>query len=854
MTVEEHIRIFSDLKCLSSVNDEVVTELAKGVDLHKKLKARASTLSGGQCRKLQLAMMFAGGSAVCCVDEVSTGLDPISRRRIWEILLAERGRRTIIMTTHFLDEADYLADDVAIMYKGSLRASGTAASLKHRYGDGYTIKLPNHSDIDIQLSGVAVHKEESRHQTVFRVATAALATELVEKLEQEKLHDYQISGPTMEELFLKVTGDKIVPIDDKSGEDVIAEPKEGHVKVGIIQNDYELTEGRPISAFKQWYILFCKRIRIFKRRFIPYFVAVAFAIVGAAVAPLLIKKFRVLITCPLPADLISESHYREDFGSSYYGSSSIYGSTGAGRDDFYVKKYVFGPSSKLNDTGSRFEIMADTYASNYTFSYSEDYPNGYNNGSQVKEQLLLVDTYDEFQNAVQKDWKTQIDRATYMSDDYSPWTTLRGGIWLGDANSKATVLVNVRQMSSVSQMTNFLNLMISGVPISAAYEEFAATQIPNLIYVRPLMFIIYFGLIMCCYPVFFVLYPTNERISNVRSMQYSNGIRPLPLWLSHLAFDSVFVLLISVAATGLLSASTPVWHGLGFVFVILFLYGLVCALLSYIISMFAKGAVTAWFMMALGQVVLYFAYFGGIIGVQSSIPYSDMDHIMNALFFGLGFISPAVCLERTLFIGLQQMAVMCNGRSSGSIYLYGGPILYLILQGVFLFALLLWWDSSFIMPFSFSRKSSQDQEASDIYSTDMITERKRLNTSTTDLRVDSVTKLFGKNVAVDNVTFGVQQSEIFALLGPNGAGKSTIISMIRGDIKPSTPSSTIDIAGHSIRTNALAARSSLGVCPQFDSADVLTVHETLRFFAQTRGVANIEYNVAAVIAACGLSE
>jgi ATP-binding cassette subfamily A (ABC1) protein 3 len=79
-------------------------------------------------------MMFAGGSAVCCVDEVSTGLDPISRRRIWEILLAERHRRTIIMTTHFLDEADYLADNIVIMYKGSLRAEGTAATLKNRFG------------------------------------------------------------------------------------------------------------------------------------------------------------------------------------------------------------------------------------------------------------------------------------------------------------------------------------------------------------------------------------------------------------------------------------------------------------------------------------------------------------------------------------------------------------------------------------------------------------------------------------------------------------------------------------------------------------------------------------------------
>lgn len=83
----------------------MISELVRMCDLENKLPFKAKTLSGGQKRKLQLAMMFAGGSKVCCVDEVSTGLDPISRRHIWEILLAERSRRTIIMTTHFLDEA-----------------------------------------------------------------------------------------------------------------------------------------------------------------------------------------------------------------------------------------------------------------------------------------------------------------------------------------------------------------------------------------------------------------------------------------------------------------------------------------------------------------------------------------------------------------------------------------------------------------------------------------------------------------------------------------------------------------------------------------------------------------------------
>ncbi|KAJ4347964.1 uncharacterized protein N0V89_009336 [Didymosphaeria variabile] len=850
LTVEEHIRIFSDLKCISNVNEEIVSELVRMCDLQKKLPSKAKTLSGGQKRKLQLAMMFAGGSAVCCVDEVSTGLDPISRRRIWEILLAERHRRTIIMTTHFLDEADYLSDNIVIMYKGTLKAEGTAAALKNQYGRGFTIKLPENIDVNIPLSGT-IEKETSRHQVVFRVATAALVTELVEHLEAKGIRDYQISGPTMEELFLKATGDTIMSTESspKKEKQAVTADKADKVdeedEVGLVKaatGHYELKDGRPISVIKQWYLLVGKRFRILRRRYVPYFVAVAFAIVGAGVAPLLIKSFKVPMKCPTPADLVSDyrGSYRNDLVTSY------------------SPRIMFGPPDKLNET--RLAQVADVYSHNTTGTkdcdstgtrYCPDY--GFHNTTQLKDSLVMVNSYDEFLKKIQAYQDYNSASYTSYSYDYSSYTDIKidGGIWMG--NDGAIVAANVQASDDVLIMLNFLDNIVTGVPISAGYSPFPTEQPPEIYDYRPLIFIVYYGLIMAAYPAFFALYPTNERISNVRSMQYSNGIRPLPLWLSHLAFDGIFVVVISSVATGLLSASTPVWFGLGYIWLILVLYGLSATLLSYVISMFAKSAVTAWFMIALGQVIFYFAYLGGLIGVQSSFPYAKMEGVFNSLFFGLGIISPAVCLERALMIGMTQFAALCNGHSAGSIYLYGGPILYLVLQGAILFTILLWWDSSFKLPSFGRRRAAHDPEATEMYSKDLMTERKRLNASNCDLRIESVSRTFGKNNAVDNVTFGVQSSEMFALLGPNGAGKSTIISMIRGDLRPSTSDSAITIAGHSILSAPVAARANLGVCPQFDSADVLTVTETLRFFARIRGVSDIAHNVATVISACGLS-
>ncbi|CAI6329350.1 unnamed protein product [Periconia digitata] len=825
LTVVEHIRIFSELKCTQPVNKEVVADLARMCDLQKKLSFQAKTLSGGQKRKLQLAMTFSGGSAVCCIDEVSTGLDPISRRRIWEILLAERPRRTIIMTTHFLDEADYLADNIVIMHKGSLRAEGTSAMLKNQYGNGYTIKLASGTDVDLPKS-IPAEKEGSRHQMVYRVATATLAGLVVEHLESQGIHNYGISGPTMEELFLKATGDNIV-----SSETATAGMENNIDTIGApdTETTYELKEGQPISVLKQWWLLFVKRFKILRRRWIPYLVALGFGIGGAGVSPLLIASVRAPMPCPSQFQPIYEMSYRSDFSNTVSPSYS----------------YVIGPKSKVTD--DRLKLMTDVYSVNHTSSpsWSGYSYQGYANATQLRNQLQIVETIEEITELI------KAQQSDPESGGYGK-STIDGGLWLGD--DKPTIFSLVTSASKTQQMLNFFNNIMGGVPISSFYMKFGEQEMPAYLDVKPIIFLIYYGLILAVYPAFFTLYPTNERISNVRSMQYSNGIRPIPLWLSHLAFDGIVVFAISVVAVIFLAASSPVWYGLGFIFITLVLYGFVATLLSYIISMFARTAVTSWFLFSLGQVIFYFAFFAGMIGVSSSSTYGAMESGLNALFFGMGIFSPVVCIQRALVIGLGQFTTLCRGHSSGSIYLFGGPILYLILQGLFLFGLLLWWDSTFKLPSFGSRKAIRDAEATEMFSKDVIQEKKRLKAENTDLLVESVSKSFRKNMAVDNVTFGVQSSEIFALLGPNGAGKSTLISMIRGDIKPSTSSSKIEIARHSILTSPVVARANLGVCPQFDSADVLTVSETLRFFAKIRGVRDIEQNVGSVIAACGLGQ
>lgn len=121
-----------------------------------------------------------------------------------------------------------------------------------------------------------------------------------------------------------------------------------------------------------------------------------------------------------------------------------------------------------------------------------------------------------------------------------------------------------------------------------------------------------------------------------------------------------------------------------------------------------------------------------------------------------------------------------------------------------------------------------------------------------ELRVSHVSKVFGDNRAVDDVSFGVPRGEIFALLGPNGAGKSTTIGLVRGDVHPTGPGD-IFIEDTSIIRHRAAARIHEGVCPQFDAMDAMTAEEHLYFYARARGVKDVQHNVERVMQAVSLT-
>ncbi|RXN29147.1 ATP-binding cassette sub-family A member 1-like protein [Labeo rohita] len=142
LTVEEHIWFYARLKGLSE--EEVKAEMEQiliDTGLPHKRKSRTSQLSGGMQRKLSVALAFVGGSKVVILDEPTAGVDPYARRGIWDLLLKYRAGRTILLSTHHMDEADILGDRIAIISHGKLCCVGSSLFLKTQLGTGYYLTL-----------------------------------------------------------------------------------------------------------------------------------------------------------------------------------------------------------------------------------------------------------------------------------------------------------------------------------------------------------------------------------------------------------------------------------------------------------------------------------------------------------------------------------------------------------------------------------------------------------------------------------------------------------------------------------------------------------------------------------------
>lgn len=135
LTVRENLELICALYGLDKTERKVRADgIIEKLSLGKVEKSRAATLSGGWMRRLSIAMALITEPKILFLDEPTLGLDVLARRELWELIESLKGKMTVILTTHYLEEAEALSDRIGIMVSGSLVALGTAGELKAQAG------------------------------------------------------------------------------------------------------------------------------------------------------------------------------------------------------------------------------------------------------------------------------------------------------------------------------------------------------------------------------------------------------------------------------------------------------------------------------------------------------------------------------------------------------------------------------------------------------------------------------------------------------------------------------------------------------------------------------------------------
>ena len=220
LTVEEHLEYMMELKGSKS-DQRQINVFINNIDLASKKDTMCKNLSGGEKRKLCIAIALIGNSQLVLLDEPTSGMDVIAKRKLWTFLKEFKNDKIIILTTHSLDEAEYLGDRIGIMSGGQFICSGTSSFLKSKYPCGFNLNFLVNSEIFDNSHKRELYKKLAKYQPNLEVKISSKGLfsvnidsnnknikdifNVIEECKEEYgIEDYTVSSTTLEDVFLKL--------------------------------------------------------------------------------------------------------------------------------------------------------------------------------------------------------------------------------------------------------------------------------------------------------------------------------------------------------------------------------------------------------------------------------------------------------------------------------------------------------------------------------------------------------------------------------------------------------------------------------------------------------------------------
>ena len=220
LTPAEHLAMFYEFKGADKSNKtEEINKLLEDIGVADKRDNLAKQLSGGNKRKLSVAIALCGGSKFVLLDEPTSGLDISARRQLWNMLKEYKKDRIILLTTHYMDEADILGDRIGIMHEGKMTCVGSPMFLKARFGVGYVMTIEKSEQTENKLimpyfiarlgPDVTKVSEIAGEMTIqipntYNNRFKEFFTAFDDDLGKLEIQSYGISITTLEQVFLKI--------------------------------------------------------------------------------------------------------------------------------------------------------------------------------------------------------------------------------------------------------------------------------------------------------------------------------------------------------------------------------------------------------------------------------------------------------------------------------------------------------------------------------------------------------------------------------------------------------------------------------------------------------------------------
>nr|XP_047932357.1 ATP-binding cassette sub-family A member 13 [Anser cygnoides] len=894
LTVREHLLLYGSVKAPGWTNKQLnqqVSGALEDVDLSEHQYKPVGALSGGMKRRLSIAISFIGNSKTVILDEPTSGVDPCSRRCIWDVLLKYKAGCTLIFTTHHLDEAEVLSDRIAILQQGQLRCCGSPSYLRETYGQGHSltlIKKPSvfeiHDPVHVVrvTSLVQTHipeaflKENSGTELTYVIPERADKTSfkgLFQALDQSLHHlhvtGYGISDTTLEEVFLKLLQDS---------EKIPFVPQTVHLdNAKTAESAYiSLTGASHVCGAN---LVLAQIVAILMKRFhharrdwrgslsnvlLPIiFVALAMALFS--VKPLAIAYPSLKLTPRLYKNAESFFSIEDD---------------NLGNLSQILLRYFFDwdhtcMHSKQGKNNSCWQMESSSpQDSCRCVSEQEMCPSFNTSVLYVKNKQghilynlsgFLVEEY-----LVRSSNKARYGGWSFGGRKVSAFQEQK----LNKIKSKplAKVWYDQKGFHSLPSYLNELNNFILwlNLPPAVDWRQYGIT-----LYSQPyggalldedkiMENVRQCGVALCIMLGFSILTASigsaivKDRVSGTKRLQHITGLGYKTYWFANFCWDMLFymvpvTLCVGVVIAFQLSAFTC-RKNLAATVLLLVLFGYATLPWMYLVSRFFSSSDVAFISyislnFVFGLCTMLVTLLPRLLAILSKV--QSFQYIYNILKWTF-IIFPQFCLGQGL-IELSYNQIKFDLTSNFGIDSYVSPFemnflgwifLEMALQGTVLLLLRLFFHWDLLQ--KPRGQCSLNSTVSPSEDSDVEMERQRLfggRTGNDVLLLYNLRKCYGgfskKNIAVENISLGIPRGECFGLLGTNGAGKSTTFKMLTGEIIPSAGRAVIRTPTGS-EMDILSASSEgvlIGYCPQHDALDeLLTGREHLYYYCILRGI------------------